>query len=148
MIVTLPPAARPKCLSPFSAMVAWVFHTPSETIFRSHAETIELENVVRRAYQRPFALHLLEATQQELPEATRLFDLSDHWFDDPFARGIDRCPSLRVQLAGHPIDDRGGLWQGSRGQGPGRSPCFCFRVEMYASMVVSPIASLVSSRAG
>jgi hypothetical protein len=29
---------------------------------------------------------------------------------------------------------------GPRGQGPGRSPCFCFRVEMYASMSVSAIA--------
>src|SRR5438105_15258764 len=56
----------------------------------SDTEAIQLENVVRRAHQRPFALHLLESPQQELPEATGLLDLADHWFDDSFARGIDR----------------------------------------------------------
>jgi hypothetical protein len=29
----------------------------------------------------PVTLHLLESTQQELPEATRLLDLSDHRFE-------------------------------------------------------------------
>jgi hypothetical protein len=34
---------------------------------------------------------------------------------------------------------------GPRGHGPGRSPCFCFRVEMYGSMGVSAIAARFSS---
>src|SRR6266536_2807598 len=84
----------------------------------SDAEAIQLENVVRRAHQRPFTLHLLESSQQELPEATGLFDLADHWFDDPFARGIHGRAGLRMQFAGHSIDDRGGLRQRSPGTGP------------------------------
>ena len=42
-----------------------------------------------RAHQRPFALHLLESTQQELPTAARLFDLAAHRFDGPFRPGIE-----------------------------------------------------------
>src|SRR5207253_9405885 len=76
---------------------------------RSQAQAIQLENIVCGAYQRPFTLHCLQSTQQELSEATRLLDLTNHRFDDPFARGIDRRASLRVQLTGHAVDDRGGL---------------------------------------
>ena len=74
------------------------------------AEAIQLENVVRRAHQRPFTLHLVESAQQELPEAAGLFDLANDRFDDPFPGGIDGGPGLRVQLAGHPLDDRGRLF--------------------------------------
>src|SRR5687767_10519575 len=99
-------------------MAAWMSRArsrqSSESPFRaSHTEPIQLENVVRCAHERPFALHLLASPQQELPKATGLFDLSDHGFDDAFARGIDGRAGLRVQLAGHPIDDRGGLRQGT-----------------------------------
>src|SRR5437660_5923257 len=79
----------------------------------SDAEAIQLENVVRRAHQRPFTLHLLESSQQELSEATGVFDLTDHWFDDPFARGIHGRTGLRVQFARHAVNDGGGLRQGT-----------------------------------
>src|SRR2546425_988047 len=100
-MVTLPRAARPRCLSPLAAMAAWVSAPAIErerakAPLRLDAETIQLENVVRCAYQRPFTLHLLESTQQELPEATSLLDLSNHGFDDSFARGIDRRAGLGV----------------------------------------------------
>src|SRR5712692_8237049 len=114
MIVTLTRAARPQCLSPLSAMAAWTFRRPeSESIGCSQAEAIELENVVGRAHERPFPLHLLEATQQELSEAARLLNLSNDRFDDSFAGGVDRRTRLRVQLAGHPVDDRRALRQRS-----------------------------------
>src|ERR1700693_486593 len=77
----------------------------------SNGEPIQLENVVRRAHQRPFTLHLLESPQQELSETTGVLDLPNDRFDDPFARGIDRRASLNMQLAGHPVEDRGGLRQ-------------------------------------
>ncbi len=112
-MVTLPHAARPQCLSCLRAMAAWFARPESDSTLLSQAEPIELENVVRCANQLPFALHLLESTQQELPEATGLLDLPDHRFDDPLARGIDCRASLGVQLAGHPVDDRGGLRQRS-----------------------------------
>src|SRR4051812_36653179 len=77
----------------------------------SHAEAIQLENVVRRAHQRPFRLHLVEAAQEELSEAPRLLDLTKYRLDNSFARGIDRSADLRVQLARHAVDDRRGLGQ-------------------------------------
>src|ERR1700722_9873314 len=117
MIVTFPRAARPPCLSPIAAMAARESCARSsrkrESAFRSLTEAIQLENIVRRAHQRPFPLHLLESTQQELPEAAGVLDLPNHRFDDPFAGRIDRRAGLRVQLAGHPVDDRGRLREGA-----------------------------------
>jgi hypothetical protein len=63
------------------------------------------------AHQRPFALHLFESAKQELPESTRLLNLANGWFDDPFACRVDRCAGLRVQLPGHAVDDRRRLRQ-------------------------------------
>ena len=37
---------------------------------------------MRRADQRPFALHLLESSQQKLSEAARVFDLANHRLDE------------------------------------------------------------------
>ena len=65
----------------------------------SHAEAIELEDVVRRADQRPFRLHLFESTQQELPEAPRVFDLTEHRFDPAFAGGISENSLVRQATA-------------------------------------------------
>src|SRR5688500_12312621 len=45
---------------------------------RLSAEAIELQDVVRRAHQRPFRLHLREAPQQKGSEAARVLDLPDH----------------------------------------------------------------------
>ena len=116
VIVTFPPAARSPSLSLLSAMAASVSSSPrprSEAAVCSDAEAIQLENVVRRAHERPFTLHLLESTQQELPEAARLLDLADHGFDDAFAGGIDGRAGLRMQLARHAVDDRGVLRKGT-----------------------------------
>src|SRR5712692_1509368 len=121
-MVTIPRAARSQCLSRLRAMATW----SSAAAEPSEAEPIELENVVRRADQRPFTLYLLESPQQELAEATRLLDLYDHRFDDPLARGRDRRAGLRVQLAGHPIDNRGGLRHWAARTGPRTFAMFLF----------------------
>ena len=65
----------------------------------SQAEAVQLENVVRGAHQRPLGLHLRVAAQQEPTKATRLFDLSEHWFDHRFAGRVHRGPGLGVELA-------------------------------------------------
>src|ERR1700730_13876696 len=120
VILTLPRAARRRYLSPSSARGRVGVRIEPEGRIAPHSptEAIQLENVVRRADQGPFALDLLESPQQELPEATGLLDLTNHRFDDRFARGIDRRARLGVQLAGHPVDDRRGLRQRAARTGP------------------------------
>jgi hypothetical protein len=51
---------------------------------------LELENVVDGAQERPFSLGFLDASEQELAEASRLFDLSEDGFDavKPFPDGV------------------------------------------------------------
>jgi hypothetical protein len=45
------------------------------------------------ADERPFGLDFIEAAQQELVEAARLFDLPEHRFDDPFAKAVVVTPT-------------------------------------------------------
>src|SRR5437870_12382989 len=151
-MVTLPRGARPLCWRAMSWPTS-VMATPARlpasaatlrnsSAFRSSVESIQLQNVVGRTHQRPFPLYLLDPTQQELPEASRLLDLPNHRFNDRFAHRVDGPAGLRVQLPGHRSTRVAVFGRGPRGQGPGRpgrSPCICFRVEMYASMVVSAI---------
>ena len=61
---------------------------------------------MRGTDQSPFAADLIDAAQQELPEAARLFDLSKHGFDDGFATGIDGAACCGHQLAFHPVHRR------------------------------------------
>jgi hypothetical protein len=86
-------AARGKNQLPGSAMAARMSAPCSRSkavagLF-SEAEAMELENVVRRADQRPFALDRLQSVQEELSEAPGLFDLLNYRFDDRLARRID-----------------------------------------------------------
>src|SRR5467141_1723620 len=107
-MVTLPHAARLPCrrampwLTLVMATPDWLpARAASQTsawVFRSSVESIQLQNVVCRAHERPFTLHLLEPTQQELPEAPRLLDLAKHRLDDRFARRVHGRPGLPVQL--------------------------------------------------
>src|SRR5687768_15201523 len=75
---------------------------------RLPAEAIQLQDVVRRAYQRPFRLYLCQASQQKGSEAARVLDLPDQRFDDRFAPSVDGGAGLREQLPGHAVDARGG----------------------------------------
>jgi hypothetical protein len=64
-----------------------------------------LRNSFRRLWVRHTSfhspLHVLKATEQELPEAGAVFDLTERRFDDRFPPGILRLALLRPQLAGH-----------------------------------------------
>ena len=79
---------------------------------RSPAEAIQLQNVVCRAHERPFSLHLLESTQQELPEATGLLDLRQlgdrvqalAWHPDD---GVDAAPTSSASVD-HDSGEEGG----------------------------------------
>src|SRR5687767_5260751 len=84
----------------------------------SSTQAIQLQNVMGRADQRPFASHLLDPAQQELPEAAGLFDLPQHRFDYGFTSGIDRRPDLGEQLARHAVDARCGARQRATRTGP------------------------------
>ena len=62
---------------------------------RLSAKAIQLQDVVRRAHQRPFRLYLCQTSQQKGSEAARVFDLPDHRFDDRFAPSVDGRAGLR-----------------------------------------------------
>ena len=95
-------AARPAGRPPLWAMarrVPRVWSSRSLTsgpAVRSSIETIQFEDVVRRAHQRPFALDLLESAQQELPKAPCLFDLPNDRFDDRWSSARDRADRGRA----------------------------------------------------
>jgi hypothetical protein len=45
--------------------------------------------------------HCLDATQQELAEASCLFDLSEHRLDDLFSQPVPAAPSRLLELVSH-----------------------------------------------
>src|ERR1700730_1259583 len=133
-MVILPRAARPPCRQAMP-WLTWVMATPDSLparaasqrkpwAFRSSVESIQLHNVVGRAHERPFTLHLREPTQQQLPEAAGLLDLAKHRFDDRFARRVDGRTGFPVQLPGHAVEPRRGLRQGAAGTGAGALAMF------------------------
>jgi hypothetical protein len=54
-------------------------------------------------------LNLLQTTQEKLPEAARLFDLSKHWFRHRFTLGVDRRSDLGLQFPSHAVHPRRSL---------------------------------------
>lgn len=63
----------------------------------------ELEQVVSCADELPLPLHLLQSPQQELPEATGLFELPEHRLHRLHPLGIALPPSFRPQLPPHTV---------------------------------------------
>ena len=61
--------------------------------------------------QIPLAIDLLNAAQQEMPQATGLLDLSVHWVHDRFALGVVPGTILAAELAIHAGFDVGVLGQ-------------------------------------
>jgi hypothetical protein len=59
----------------------------------------QLVQVVGGAYQRPFPIHLLQAPQSELIQASGALDLAKHRFNNDLAQGVDRLASLGSELA-------------------------------------------------
>src|SRR5258708_12729853 len=66
----------------------------------------ELGEVVGGADHRPFGLHFLDATQQELPEPPCLLDLSEYRFDDLLSEPVPASPSRPLQLVAHGLGER------------------------------------------
>src|SRR3990172_7448041 len=62
----------------------------------------QLEDVMRGAHQRPFLPHLGPSASQELPEASGVFDLSEHRFHDDFAPAVHFLSGYRSKRARHP----------------------------------------------
>src|SRR5712692_7414353 len=75
------------------------------------AEPVHLQNVMREAYEGPLRAHLVDTTQQKLPESARLFDLPEHRFHNHLAGRVHRFARLGLQLASHAIHPRGSLGQ-------------------------------------
>jgi hypothetical protein len=73
--------------------------------------------VVGGADERPFDLHFLDAAQQELPEPSCLFDLSEHRLDDLLSQSIATLIACPLELGGHLGDQRAGSgWLGCGGR--------------------------------
>lgn len=66
----------------------------------------ELQHVVGRTDQRPFAADLVMAPRQELPEPASLLDLAEDRPDRDFPFGVQASPALRAQRAAHAVSDR------------------------------------------
>ena len=60
----------------------------------------ELEEIVDGADHRPLRSNLVEAAEEELPEAPGMFNLAEHGFDDLLSQTISAAPgALRPQSA-------------------------------------------------
>ena len=62
----------------------------------------QLEEVVGDGHQGPFAVRLLQSSQQEAIQPTCSFDLPKHRLDNRFTQGVDRLACLGADLAVHP----------------------------------------------
>lgn len=62
----------------------------------------QLQEVVHRTDQAPFAAHLLQAAQQELPEPPRLFDLPEYRLGQCLSEPVAAAPTRSRQLQAHP----------------------------------------------
>src|SRR6266481_9391615 len=113
------------------------FYTPSGgggRLISCRAGPVELEHVVRCADQRPFGADFVDAAQQELAEALRLFDLSEDRLDDGLAPRVDTLARLAHQFAffirSTSVADFGMRPRGLLGTG---WLCFCLPVATYKS---------------
>src|SRR5450830_967723 len=61
----------------------------------------EFEQVVGGADDRPLVSDLAEAAHKELAEASSMFDLAEHGFDDLLSQTISAAPPGAFELFGH-----------------------------------------------
>ena len=83
----------------------------------SRHRLVELEQVVDGAEHRPFVFHLVKASEQELPEASGVFDLAENGLDDLFAQAIPTSPFSASEFDRHGGDARSFLAPVSAGLG-------------------------------
>src|SRR2546427_2669911 len=67
----------------------------------------QLEQIMRQAYQTPFAPDLRQTTQQEATEPPDFFALTTHRCHDDLASGVEGLAVRRPHFRGHPLLRRG-----------------------------------------
>src|ERR1700722_4554593 len=61
----------------------------------------EFEQIVDGADHRPLSSDLVEAAQEELAEASGVFDLAEHRFDDLFSQAVSAAPAGALEFCRH-----------------------------------------------
>src|SRR5580704_18284144 len=61
----------------------------------------ELEQIVDGADHRPLGSDLVEAAQEELAEASGMFDVAEHRFDDLLSQAVAAAPAGELEFSGH-----------------------------------------------
>src|SRR5258706_14408263 len=61
----------------------------------------KLEKIVCGADHRPLAANLVEAAEEELPEASGVFDLTEHRLDDLFSEAVSAGGARAAEIQGH-----------------------------------------------
>src|SRR5260370_36751569 len=61
----------------------------------------ELEQIVDGADHRPLGSDLVEAAQEELAEASGVFDLAEHRFDDLLSQAVAATPAGALEVCRH-----------------------------------------------
>src|SRR5579871_43146 len=61
----------------------------------------ELEQIVNGADHRPLGSDLVEAAQEELPEASSMFDMAEHRFDDLLSQAAAAAPAGELEFSCH-----------------------------------------------
>src|SRR5476651_790347 len=61
----------------------------------------ELEQIVDGADHRPLASDLVEAAQEELAEASGVFDLAEDGFDDLLSQAVAAAPAAAFEFCRH-----------------------------------------------
>jgi hypothetical protein len=61
----------------------------------------EFEQIVDGADHRPLRSDLVEAAQEELAEASGMFDLAEHGFDDLLSQAIAAAPAGALEFCRH-----------------------------------------------
>ena len=72
----------------------------------SSSRPCQFQHIVGTADQTPLTSDLRQAPQQELPKATRLFDLAEHGFNHLLSQTIATAMSGSFQTDCHRVDAR------------------------------------------
>src|SRR5258707_8116905 len=76
----------------------------------------ELEQIMDGADHRPLRSDLVEAAQEKLAEASGMFDLTEHRFDDLLSQAVAAAPARPLEICCHGGLSRA-LWPASRARG-------------------------------
>ncbi len=66
----------------------------------------QLFEIVYSSYQEPLCSNFVKTSKAELAKAQHVFDMTDGWFDNAFAPGIDTPTLLGQELAFHQFLER------------------------------------------